>query len=143
MFKNVEKLKLKYNIEIPKKYDDFILKTDSMEYSGKKFKVKISSDNNFFKNIYDKEVEFEINHFLKESEYSSADLFDWHLLKESEWKDYLTIAFCIYDEEIAIKVRGNDKGKIVLITPEHFDDDCPREIIEIADNFTDFLNMII
>ncbi len=85
--------------------------------------------------------EYEIGHFLKTGE-SSEDLYDWYLLRDPKYKDYLTIAFCIYDEEIAIKVKGEDKGKIVLLIGEDETEEVTYNIIDVADNFAEFLDMI-
>ena len=136
LFEGVEKLHKKYSIEIPKEYNDFILKTEMDDYYGKKIKLN--------------DKEYEIGHFLKTGE-SSTDLFEWYLLRDPKYKDYLTIAFCIYDEEIAIKVRGENKGKVVLMIInddehiEEFEDETEEvsyKIIDIADNFAEFKNKI-
>jgi len=136
MFECIKKIEDKYKIEIPKAYKNFILKTEMHDYYGKKFNI----DNQ----------DYQIGHFLKKGE-SSTDLFEWYLLRDPEYKDYLTIAFCIYDEEIAIKVRGENKGKVVLMIInddehiEEFEDETEEvsyKIIDIADNFTEFKNKI-
>ena len=136
LFEGIEKLQKKYSIEIPKEYNDFILKTEMHDYYGKKIK---------FNN-----KEYEIGHFLKTGESSTA-LFEWYLLRDPKYKDYLTVAFCIYDEEIAIKVSGENKGKVVLMIInddehiEEFEDETEEvsyKIIDIADNFTEFKNKI-
>jgi hypothetical protein len=80
MFECIKKIEDKYKIEIPKEYKDFILKTEMHDYYGKKFNI----DNQ----------EYEIGHFLKTGE-SSTDLFEWYMLRDPEYKDYLTIAFLL------------------------------------------------
>ena len=136
MFECIKKIEDKYKIEIPKEYKDFILKTEMHDYYGKKFNI----DNQ----------EYEIGHFLKTGE-SSTDLFEWYMLRDPEYKDYLTIAFCVYDEEIAIKVRGENKGKVVLMIindDEHIEEfeeeteEVSYKIIDIADNFKKFKDKI-
>ena len=127
LFEGVRKIQDKYGIEIPKEYNKFILRTEMFDYSGKTFKV-----NN---------QEYEIGHFLKIGD-SSDDLFNWYLLRVPEYKDYLTIAFCIYDEQIAIKVKGENRGKVVLMMEEDETEDISYKIIDVADNFLDFLKMI-
>lgn len=129
LFQNLKKLNEKYGISVSDEYNDFILRTNMFDYTGKIIKVQ----NN----------EYEINHFLTESDCSSEDLFTWYLLSEPEYKDYLTIAFCIYDEEIAIKVRGADQGKIVLIIRDTIDENRISKIIDVSKKFSDFLKMIV
>ena len=128
LFEGIEKLQKKYDIEIPNEYNNFILRTEMHDYYGKKIKL-----NN---------QEYEIGHFLKTGDSSSEDLYDWYLLRVPEYKDYLTIAFCIYEEEIAIKVRGENKGKVVLMIGEDETEEISYDIIDLADNFTEFKNMI-
>lgn len=128
LFQNLKKLNEKYGITVCDEYNDFIMHTDMFDYAGKI--IRVQND------------EYEINHFLKESACSSEDLFTWYLLLEPEFKDYLTIAFCINDEEIAIKVRGADKGKIVLIMRVATEEDRALKIIDIAVDFPEFFKMI-
>ena len=127
LFEGIKKIQEKYGVEIPKEYNDFILKTDMFDYYNKKINIQ--------------NQEYEIGHFLKTGD-SSTDLYEWYLLRDPKYKDYLTIAFCIYDEEIAIKVKGEDKGKIVLLIGEDETEEVEYNIIEIANNFTEFLNII-
>lgn len=127
LFEGIKKIQEKYGVEIPKEYNDFILKTDMFDYYNKKINIQ--------------NQEYEIGHFLKTGD-SSTDLYEWYLLRDPMYKDYLTIAFCIYDEEIAIKVKGEDKGKIVLLIGEDETEEVEYNIIEIANNFTEFLNII-
>ena len=128
LFEKIKKLKDKYEIEIPSEYNDFILNHEMYDYYGKFLKV----------NGY----EYEIGHFLKEGESSSEDLFDWYLLTDPKYKDYLTIAFCVYDEQIAIKVRGADKGKVVLLIEEDETEEVTFQIIDVASNFSEFISKI-
>ena len=129
MFEELKTLKEKYGITVCDEYAIFIQNTDMFDYTGKVIKVQ--------------NIDYEINHFLKKSDSSSEDLRTWYLLLEPEQKDYLTIAFCIYDEEIAIKVKGDELGKVVLILRPHDDDtDDAIKIYEIAESFSDFLKMI-
>ena len=129
MFEELKILKEKYGITVCDEYAAFITNTNMFDYTGKIINVQ--------------NVDYEINHFLKKSDSSSADLRTWYLLLEPEQKDYLTIAFCIYDEEIAIKVKGDELGKVVLILRSHDDDqEDATKIYDIAENFSDFLKMI-
>ena len=70
------------------------------------------------------------------------DLYTWYLFLESERRDYLTIAFCSYDEEVAIKVRGEDKGKIVLINRDLEGDPAEFETVDISNSFSEFLEIL-
>ena len=120
--KNIESLEKKYNLIIPKEYIEFVKKIDMFEFSWKIVKVE--------------NTEFELNHFLGyNKDVSSQDLYDWYLLAESVREDYLTVAMGFGNEEIAIKVKGNNLGEIVLI--EQNEDD---EIIikKICNNFNQF-----
>jgi len=135
MLFELEKLQKGFNIEVPNEYKDFIL-TEKDDYGGKKLKL-----NN---------QEYEIGHFLK-TEDSTVGLFRWHCLRDLKYRDYLTIAFCEHDEELAIKIKGENKGKVVLMIindDEHFEEfeneteEDSYKIIDVADNFTEFKNMI-
>ena len=128
LFNVVKKVQKKYDIKLPKESKKFISKTKMFDYSGTTFNVK--------------NKEYEINHFLKKGKSSSQDLFSWHSLRVPKYKDYLTIAFCIYDEEIAIKVKGENAGKVVLMLPNNDAEEVTYKIVGIADNFAKFLDMI-
>ena len=128
LFENLKKLKEKYGIVVCNEYNDFIQQTNEFDYAGKIIKVK--------------NKEYEINHFLKNSNSSSEDLFTWYSLSLPEDKDYLTIAFCVDDEEIAIKVRGENIGKIVLINRDRNGENRICKTTDISKNFSDFLKMI-
>ena len=120
--KNIELLEKKYNLIIPKEYIEFAKKIDMFEFSWKIVKVE--------------NTEFELNHFLGYNKnVSSQDLYDWYLLAESVREDYLTVAMGFGNEEIAIKVKGNNLGEIVLI-----EQDENNEIIikKICNNFIQF-----
>lgn len=120
--KNVEVLEKKYNFIIPKEYIDFVKKIDMFEFSWKIVKTE-----NF---------EFELNHFLGyNKDVSSQDLYDWYLFADSVREDYLTIAMGFGNEEIAIKVKGNNLGEVVLIEQNE-----NNEIIieKICNNFNQF-----
>ena len=126
---NILKLREKYAINIPDEYNDFILNTGMDDYYGKKIVLE--------------DGEHTICHFLKESNEPSTDLYNWYLLLDPEYKDYLTIAFCIYDEEIAIKVKGDHLGKVVLIVKSDYEEDeSARTVYDISKNFSGFLKII-
>ena len=127
MLEKIRALKEKYGINICNEYSDFILKTEMFDYTGNTIRVQ--------------DTDYEINHFLKASDCSSEDLFTWYLLLEPPYKEYLTIAFCIYDEEIAIKVKGDELGKVVLIVKSD-DDESTRKVYDVSPTFSEFLKMI-
>ena len=92
-------LKERYSMKIPKEYEEFIESTEPFDYSDSILKAN--------------DIEIELNHFLKEDEGNpSRDLLSWYSYSEAERVDYLTIAMGYGNEEIAIKVKGNDVGGI-------------------------------
>ena len=129
IFNNIIELRKKCKICIPDEYNEFILKTGTDDYYGKKIILK--------------DGEHTICHFLKESNEAALDLYKWYLLSELNFQDYLTIAFCEYDEEIAIKVKGDELGKVVLIVYSDYDEnESGRTVYDISKNFSDFLKII-
>ena len=95
-------LKERYSMKIPKEYEEFIESTEPFDYSDSILKAN--------------DIEIELNHFLKEDEGNpSRDLLSWYSYSEAERVDYLTIAMGYGNEEIAIKVKGNDVGGIYYI----------------------------
>lgn len=99
--KGIEKLKNEFGLTIPKEYEDFVLSIEMFDYSWS----ILSIDG----------IEFELNHFLGVSGEASQDLYLWYMFADDSRLDYLTIAMGFGNEEIAIKVKGKDLGRVVLI----------------------------
>lgn len=123
--KSIEKLKSVYGINLSNDYISFLNKIDMFEYS--------------WVNVDVNGVEFELNHFLGCDEESSRDLYKWFAFADEERKEYLTIAMGFGNEEIAIKVKGDNLGEIVLISP---DNNRKVKVQKICDDFKSFLNIL-
>jgi len=123
--KSIEKLKSVYGINLSNEYIKFLTKIDMFEYS--------------WVNINVNGIEFELNHFLGHDEEPSRDLYKWYAFANEERKEYLTIAMGFGHEEIAIKVKGDNLGEIVLISP---DNNEKVKIQKLCDDFKSFLEIL-
>lgn len=113
-------LKSHYQISLPDEYEQFVKELQFFDYSDSVIKAN--------------GLEIELNHFLLvDEEFPSRDVQRWYFYAEEERKDYLTIAMGYGNEEIAIKVKGDDIGGIYYI-------DQTEEVIikKLFDNFNDF-----
>ena len=123
--KNLEYLINKYDMKIPCEYIDFIKNSEFFDYNN----CKIS--------VFD--VDLVLNHFLKVDEQNpSRDVCAWYFFGDEEREEFLTIALGCGDEEIAIKVKGENLGGIYLIRKEE-----NLTIKKLFDNFVDFKNILI
>ena len=123
--KSIEKLKSVYGINLSDDYIEFLNKIDMFEFS--------------WLNININGVEFELNHFLGYDEESSRDLYKWYAFADDERIEYLTIAMGFGSEEVAIKVKGDNLGEIVLIS---LDINEKVKIQKLCDDFASLLKIL-
>lgn len=122
----INELRKKFKLNIPETYVNFIKEIDMFQFSWDIVKVD------------DKEIE--LNHFLGyDPEISSRDLYKWYLVSSVEREEYLTFAMGFGNEEIAIKVKGNNLGTIVLIAPNQ---DDVIVIQKMCNDFNEFKKLL-
>ena len=98
----MEALKKDFGLSIPNEYQSFIEKTDMFDYSDAVL------------NVCGEEIDMGI--FLKVDEDEiSRDLLHWYALSRDGREEYLTIATGLMGGEIALKVKGDDLGKVYFM----------------------------
>lgn len=120
ILKELNYLKTHYKMTLPEEYEKFVKDIQPNQYAGSTIKAN--------------GIEMELGYFLLVDEENIAeDIHGWYGLADEEREDYLTIAMNIWQEEIAIKVRGEDIGGIYYINLESGDG-----IVKLFDSFADF-----
>ena len=125
ILEEIVELRNDYGLIIPIEFAEFISNVEKFEYAGVEFQIG--------------QMELEFNSFIVCSDdelYSS--LLMWYVFNKEQLADYLIFAFGGFNDEFAIKAKGEDIGKIYHI--ETNEDE--QEIEYICESFNRFIEIL-
>lgn len=121
----IEKLRKDYGLMISDEFAKFMSEIEEFAYAGVEFQIG--------------QMELEFNSFIVCSDdelYSS--LLMWYVFNKERLSEYLIFAFGGFNDEFAIKAKGEDIGKIYHI--ETNEDE--KEIEYICESFNRFIEIL-
>ena len=125
ILEEIGELRNDYGLIIPNEFAEFISNVEKFEYAGVEFQI-----NN---------LQLEFNSFIK---CENAELYNsllmWYVFNKERLSEYLIFAFGGFNDEFAIKTKGEEIGKIYHI--ETNEDE--KEIEYICESFNRFIEIL-